>query len=104
MNTIIIDTADNKQISVGLIINGKKYMEKSELGVHKAQVVLPMVDKILKKHGLQPKDITHIEVNEGPGSFTGLRVGVAIANTLSFALNIPINKKPLGKFAEPKYD
>lgn len=49
------------------------------------------------------KDITSIEVFTGPGSFTGLRVGIAIANALSFSLNIPINHQPPGTIIEPNY-
>ncbi|MFH1536127.1 MAG: hypothetical protein ABIC96_03620 [Patescibacteria group bacterium] len=36
-----------------------------------------------------------IEVETGPGSFTGLRVGVSVANALGFALNIPVNGKKM---------
>lgn len=99
-----IDTASNKEISVGLVIDKKEDTIVEKIGKNKAQVVLPLVEKLLEKHRLQPINITRIEVHEGPGSFTGLRVGVAIANALSFVLNIPINKKTLGEFAEPKYD
>lgn len=67
-----------------------------------SQVLLPQIAKLLKKHNLSTKDLTGVEVNVGPGSFTGTRVGVAIANALSFALNIPLNGK-LGKIAEPLY-
>lgn len=59
------------------------------------QNVLEIIDRSIKKHGLTFNDITEIEVNPGPGSFTGTRVGVAIANALAFALNIPVNGKKL---------
>ena len=45
----------------------------------------------LKEKGAKATDITEIEVNPGPGSFTGSRVGVTIANALSFALGIKVN-------------
>lgn len=38
-------------------------------------------------------DITQISVNPGPGSFTGSRIGVAIANALGFTLNLPVNEQ-----------
>jgi tRNA A37 threonylcarbamoyladenosine modification protein TsaB len=47
----------------------------------------------LKQQGLKPTDITEIEVNPGPGSFTGSRVGVTIANALAFALGIQVNSQ-----------
>ena len=45
--------------------------------------------------------LTGIEVFKGPGSFTGLRVGVAIANALGAAMDIPVNGKK--QLVEPTY-
>lgn len=104
MNILFIDTSSNQEIIVGLKINGKDDLIKQKIDSRKAQVVLPLVEKLLKKHSLTPKNITQIEVNTGPGSFTGLRVGVSIANALSYALGIPVNKKKNGQFEEPRYE
>lgn len=61
----------------------------------KAQNTLPLIKKLLKEGGYKLQDVKEIKVNTGPGSFVGLRVGVTIANTLAFLLNIPVNgKKP----------
>lgn len=104
LKTILtIDTSSNQEIKVGLKISGKEYIIKQKIGVQKAQVVLPMIDKILKRHNLGPKNLTVIQINLGPGSFTGLRVGVSIANALSFLLKIPINNRKVGELVEPKY-
>ncbi len=57
--------------------------------------VFSFIKKTFEENQIKPTDITEVEVNLGPGSFTGTRVGVAIANALSFALKIPLNgKKP----------
>ncbi len=103
MVVLIIDTADNKKISVGLKINNKEYIKTEEISSNKTQIILPMIDKILEKHLIKLEDITAIRVNVGPGSFTGLRVGIAIANCLSFVLKIPVNDKKLGTEITPKY-
>jgi len=103
MNTLILDTSDNKKITVGLAINGKKDIQIKEITSNKTQIILPMIDRILKKHLLKPKDLSGIQINAGPGSFTGLRVGLAIANALSFVLKIPINGKRLGEIILPEY-
>lgn len=98
-----IDTSSNQTVSVGLKMNGKKdYIERT-LDRQKAQVVLLMIDEILQNHQLTPKDLTEISVNIGPGSFTGLRVGVAIANTLGTFLRIPVNGEKVGEIVEPVY-
>ena len=90
-----IDSTKTEQITVELIdpkTNKKdRLIEKQKLG---SQVLLPMVAKILKKNGIDFSDLSAIEVNPGPGSFTGTRVGVAIANALGYALNIPVNGSP----------
>ena len=98
MNTLIIDTSDNKRITVGLRIDGVDDVIEREVGRDRAQAVLPIFDELLRKHALTPRDLTGIEVNTGPGSFTGLRVGISIANTLGHTLNLPIND---GKPGEP---
>ncbi len=103
MITLYIDSSDNKQIIVGLKIGNKKYLLKHKVDSRKAQVILPLIDKILQKHSLKLKNIDGIEVNTGPGSFTGLRVGISIVNALGFFLKIPINGKKVGKLAAPKY-
>ena len=104
MNTLFIDTSSNQEITVGLIRDDKKNLITETIGKQKAQVVLPMIEKVLVKEKVSIKDINAVEVVAGPGSFTGLRVGVAIANALSYSLSIPINKKPIGEFVVPIYE
>lgn len=96
MNTLFIDTSSNQEIRVGLQLGEKKLFIKRKIGFRKAQEVLPLIDKLLIKHKIQLKEVDSINVNTGPGSFTGLRVGVAIANALSFALKIPVNCRKSG--------
>jgi tRNA threonylcarbamoyl adenosine modification protein YeaZ len=103
-NTLLIDTSDNKKIKVGLEIDKKSFYLNSNPTALKSQVVLVLIDKLLKKHGLRVKDLTQIEVNLGPGSFTGVRVGAAVANSLGFSLKIPINGKKVGDLARPLYN
>jgi len=103
MTTLFIDTSSNEEISVGLRIDGKKDMVKKKIDRMKSQAVLPMIDDVLKKHGLTTSDIDEIDVNPGPGSFTGLRVGIAIANTLSHQLSVPINGKKPGTIIDAVY-
>lgn len=102
-NGLFIDTSNNKEVKVGLEINGEKFLTEQAIDHRRAQAVLPLVEKLLVEHKLTLKDITAIEVNPGPGSFTGVRVGVAIANALGFLLNIPVNNKPAGESVEPVY-
>ncbi|SRR5258708_635131 len=100
MKKIYIDTSNNEEIIIGLFIEDKKYILKQKLAQRKAQIVLPLIDSLLKEHKTTLQEITHIEVNPGPGSFTGVRVGVTVANALGFALGIPVNEK---ESIEPVY-
>ncbi|MCJ7827695.1 hypothetical protein MUP65_00925 [Patescibacteria group bacterium] len=92
-----IKTSDSHQTAIWL--NGKKYSAKQG---RSNQVLLPLIVKALKKAGKDWADLSEIEVDPGPGSFTGLRVGFAVANTLGWALKIPVNGK-LGP-AQPNYE
>lgn len=103
MNTLYIDTRDNKQIIVRLDNNGKIFEQKSEASRELAQATLPMIEKVLSDASLQVSEINEIQTEKGPGSFTGLRVGIAIANALSFGLEIKINGKALGEIVQPVY-
>lgn len=98
-----IDSTNIENITVELTGASKSISKLNESQKKGSQVLLPMIDKILKKNNIKPSDICSIEVNAGPGSFTGTRVGVAIANALGFALNIPVNGKK-GKIVLPIYD
>jgi len=95
-----IDTSDNKKIIIGF---DKKRWE-FETKEPKSQKLLELINKTLKKQKKSLKDVTEIEVNLGPGSFTGLRVGISVANTLAWALKVPINNKKIGELMEPKYE
>lgn len=89
--TIYINAADRKLIEVVLKKDGEIIDKLSDENEYGSQVLLPLIDKILKVNNLQYSDLTSIEVAEGPGSFTGLRVGASVAQALGFALNIPVN-------------
>lgn len=102
MMTLKLNSTNREQITVELWDNSAridKLVEKQKVG---SQVLLPLIVKILKSNKKNFSDLTEVTVNTGPGSFTGTRVGVAVANALGFALNIPVNGKK-GKIAVPMY-
>lgn len=68
------------------VISGKEYTLNGEL----SERLLLEIDKLLKAMGKNKKYLSKILVNEGPGSYTGLRIGVTTANFLAFSLNIPV--------------
>lgn len=101
-NNLYIDTSDAERIYVRLEKNGEEFSREA-LRDRKSQVTLELIEQLLQESGLKLDQIDNLYVKEGPGSYTGLKVGATIANTLSFVLQVPVNDLPLGKFAEPKY-
>jgi len=79
---LYIDTSNSERIVVGF--DSERFEADSR--EEKSQKLLPFIDELLKKKRKKIEDITEIEVNTGPGSFTGLRVGVSVANTLGWVL------------------
>ena len=96
---LYIDTSDREKIIIG--IDEKRY--ESLAKEDSSQKLLPFIDEILKKEKKKVSDIDKIEVDTGPGSFTGLRVGVAVANTLGWALKVPVNGRALTEQVEIVY-
>jgi len=90
---LCIDTKDRKIIKISLKENGEVVKSLSEENEYGSQALLPLIERILKQEKLEYKDLEGIEVETGPGSFTGLRVGVSVANALGFSLGIPVNGK-----------
>lgn len=84
---LYIDATDNLKTLVRL--DGKESVKT--YAVPQDQDVLRAVLEALGRAGKEIGDISEIEVNPGPGSFTGTRVGVTIGNALAFALRIAIN-------------
>ena len=97
-----IDTSDSEKIVVGL--DKKKYEADSR--EEKSQKLLSFIDEILTKEGKKIEDINEIKVNTGPGSFTGLRVGVSVANALGWVLGVTVNGKNVqkGEVVDIKYE
>ncbi len=90
-----INTAERKKIEVSLKKRGKVINSKFAQNDFGSQVLLNLITEILKEKGLEFKDLKGIEVEKGPGSYTGLKVGASVANALGFALKIPVNNKKM---------
>ena len=55
-----------------------------------SQTLMPMIAEMLSMAGTEPGELDAVAVSEGPGSFTGLRIGASIAKGLAWTLKIPI--------------
>jgi tRNA threonylcarbamoyladenosine biosynthesis protein TsaB len=55
-----------------------------------SEALMPLVARVLDRAGLAPRDLDAVAVGAGPGSFTGLRIGMATAKGIAFAAGIPL--------------
>jgi len=55
---------------------------------------LPLLERMLKSAGKSPEEISGVVVSQGPGSFTGIRVGLSFAKGISLALSVPVYPVP----------
>ncbi len=69
--------------------DGKIEEASTDPSIGSARTLAPAIQAILKLHSLEATDLVAIGVTVGPGSFTGLRVGVATAKSIAYALHIP---------------
>ena len=91
MALLALDTASGDiAVCVYDTKNNRSLSSRTEtLGKGHAEHLLPMIDTGLKEAGLSYSDITKVAVTSGPGSFTGLRVGLSAARGFALALSVP---------------
>lgn len=84
---LAIETSD-ELCSVALMIDKNSFFEASIKKKHvHSEKLIALIDQTLKLAEIEVKDINTIAVSEGPGSFTGLRIGMAVAKGLAIAQN-----------------
>ena len=89
MLTLAFETSA-KAASVALTENGKLLGESYQnTGLTHSQTLMVMAEDLLKQCGKTMADVTAVAVAEGPGSFTGVRIGVAAAKGMSWGGQIP---------------
>lgn len=90
MYSLFLDTHDKNIIEVlykdGVVLD--KSIRTSEK--NHSDFTMPMLKELMTHNKISVHDLSEILIVNGPGSFTGVRLGVTIAKTLAFTLNIPI--------------
>ena len=85
--TLVLDSATARAVC-GVVLAGQELAFASAEGGHAAQRALVLVDEVLARAGRKASDVGQIVVGCGPGSFTGLRIGIASARGLALALGV----------------
>ena len=63
--------------------------ESNELKSH-ASLLTVFIEEILRDHGIKARDLEAVAVSKGPGSYTGLRIGVSVAKGIAYGASIPL--------------
>jgi len=87
-NILAIDTATSVFSAALGTASGQWYFE-ADAGTRHSQLLMEIIDILLKKAGLKAADLSLVVCMNGPGSFTGLRIGFSCAKGLALALDIP---------------
>ncbi|NLY71683.1 MAG: tRNA (adenosine(37)-N6)-threonylcarbamoyltransferase complex dimerization subunit type 1 TsaB [Clostridiales bacterium] len=94
MYILAIETTGLKASVAIVDENMRIWKAQSDKKLSHLQNLIPLIADLLEKCKLKLDDITHIAVSEGPGSFTGIRIGVATGKALAQALDLPIISVP----------
>ena len=90
MNILAVDTSATE---LTLAVSAGNRFEENSIrpqGMKHSEIIMPRIFDILKDAGLQVKDLDLLVCTKGPGSFTGLRIGMAAMKGLSFGLSKPL--------------
>ena len=88
---ILLIKADDRNVFVGLNIDGKTTAQKQwDAGRELSGQLLKVIDELLSKTNKSIEDLRGIVVYEGPGSYTGLRISISVANAMGYSLKQPV--------------
>ena len=88
MKVLGIDTATDR-FSVALRVDGRSIERAVDTARGHAEIVLPMVEEVLREAGLSLKELDGIAFGRGPGAFTGVRVTIGVVQGLAFGVKLP---------------
>lgn len=93
MNILVFDTA-TENLAAAIRINNDIFSIKADQGFKHSEKLIPSIEKLFELSGSSIDDIDLIGCTRGPGSFTGLRIGMATAKGLAFGKNLPLVSVP----------
>lgn len=89
MNLLALDTS-TEYLSLALSVDGKLWVREMLAGQRHSSLILPLLKELLDEGGVSLQEIEGIAFGQGPGSFTGLRIGCGIAQGLAFGADLPV--------------
>ncbi|KAB0667975.1 tRNA (adenosine(37)-N6)-threonylcarbamoyltransferase complex dimerization subunit type 1 TsaB [Aeromonas veronii] len=89
MKILAVDTA-TEACSAALLVGDKLFSRWEEAPRDHTRKILPMVQAVLEDAGISLSDLDAIAFGRGPGSFTGVRIGISVAQGLAFGAGVPL--------------
>ena len=89
MNILAIDCAVSR-ISLAVKTDSKFISTTYDIGMRQSEILVPSIDEILKKAELQASELNATVLTIGPGSFTGLRLGISALKAIELAFGVPV--------------
>ncbi|MGR1223179.1 tRNA (adenosine(37)-N6)-threonylcarbamoyltransferase complex dimerization subunit type 1 TsaB [Aeromonas veronii] len=89
LKILAIDTA-TEACSAALLVGDKLFSRWEEAPRDHTRKILPMVQAVLEDAGISLSDLDAIAFGRGPGSFTGVRIGISVAQGLAFGAGVPL--------------
>jgi tRNA threonylcarbamoyladenosine biosynthesis protein TsaB len=89
LKILAVDTA-TEACSAALLVGDKLFSRWEEAPRDHTRKILPMVQAVLEDAGISLSDLDAIAFGRGPGSFTGVRIGISVAQGLAFGVGVPL--------------
>jgi tRNA threonylcarbamoyladenosine biosynthesis protein TsaB len=89
MRILGLDTS-TEYLSLALLTDGQTLSRDLRAGQQHSELIVPLVQKLLAEGGVSLKQLDCIAFGQGPGSFTGLRIGCGVAQGLAFGADLPV--------------
>lgn len=89
MNILALDCAVSR-LSIAIKTDTKYISETFDIGMRQSEILVPSIDELLKKAEILPSELNYTTLTVGPGSFTGLRLGISALKAIELAYNVPV--------------
>ena len=89
MNILALDCAVTR-ISLAVKTDSKFISTTYDIGMRQSEILVPSIDELIKKAEISPSELNATTLTLGPGSFTGLRLGISALKAIELAYNVPV--------------
>ncbi|MBT9611747.1 MAG: tRNA (adenosine(37)-N6)-threonylcarbamoyltransferase complex dimerization subunit type 1 TsaB [Burkholderiales bacterium] len=89
MRLLALDTS-TEYLSLALYLDGEIICRETHAGIRHSELILPMLEVLLVEAGVSLTSLDGIAFGQGPGTFTGIRIGCGVAQGLAFGADLPV--------------